>query len=388
MTDTILVINAGSSSLKFSLFSCDDSDLQLLFRGSITGIGTHAEFTVKDPQDASLEHQVLGNTDHEHAFTVLLAWISQHEDGLNLVAAGHRVVHGGMMFTEPMVIDEHAIRQLESLIPLAPLHQPHNILPIKILRKLNPELQQVACFDTAFHAEQPEVEQMFAIPRHYWESGIKRYGFHGSSYEYITSILPKIVGCVPERLVIAHLGNGASLAAVSNAVGVATTMGFTPLDGVPMGTRPGALDTGVILHLLNNGMTVAELNHFLYHECGLLGVSGISNDMQTLLASDTVEARQAIDLFCYRVAREIGSLAVSLQGLEVLVFTGGIGQHAPLIRSKICNYLAWMGIQLDIHANEINALKLSTAESKISVWMVATDEEKMIAQHTYEEAYQ
>ncbi len=384
MTDTILVINAGSSSLKFSLFACDDGDLQPLYRGSITGIGTRAEFTAKDIQGHILTHQELGNTDHEHAFTVLLAWISQHEDDLNLIAAGHRVVHGGTMFTEPTVIDEHVIRQLESLIPLAPLHQPHNILPIKILRKLNPQLQQVACFDTAFHAEHPEVEQMFAIPRHYWESGIKRYGFHGSSYEYITAVLPKMVGCVPERLVIAHLGNGASLAAVSNAVGVATTMGFTPLDGVPMGTRPGALDAGVILHLLNDGMTVEELNHFLYHECGLLGVSGISNDMQTLLASDTVEARQAIDLFCYRVAREIGSLAVSLQGLEVLVFTGGIGQHAPLVRSKICNYLTWMGIQLDLNANEVNQLKISTAESKISVWVVPTDEEKMIAQHTYE----
>lgn len=384
MSDAILVINAGSSSLKFSLFACDDSDLQLLYRGSIMGIGSHADFVAKDTQGNILTHQELGNTGHEHAFTVLLAWISQHEDDLNLIAAGHRVVHGGTMFTEPTVIDEHVIRQLESLIPLAPLHQPHNILPIKILRKLNPQLQQVACFDTAFHAEHPEVEQMFAIPRHYWESGIKRYGFHGSSYEYITAVLPKMVGCVPERLIIAHLGNGASLAAVSNAVGVATTMGFTPLDGVPMGTRPGALDAGVILHLLNNGMTVEELNHFLYHECGLLGVSGISNDMQTLLTSDTVEARQAIDLFCYRVAREIGSLAVSLQGLEVLVFTGGIGQHAPLIRSKICNYLTWMGIQINLNANEINELKISTAESKISVWVVPTDEEKMIAQHTYE----
>jgi len=315
---------------------------------------------------------------------VLLEWISQHEDGLNLISVGHRVVHGGVMFTEPTVIDERVIRQLESLVPLAPLHQPHNILPIKILRKLNPQLQQVACFDTAFHAEQPEVEQMFAIPRHHWEDGIKRYGFHGSSYEYITAVLPKIVGCVPERLVVAHLGNGASLAAVSNAVGVATTMGFTPLDGVPMGTRPGALDAGVILHWLNNGMSVEALNHLLYHECGLLGVSGISNDMQTLLASDTIEARQAIDLFCYRVAREVGSLAVALQGLEVLVFTGGIGEHAPLIRSKVCNYLAWMGMQLNLEANETNHIQISTPDSKISVWVIPTDEEKMIAQHTYE----
>ena len=384
MTDTILVLNAGSSSLKFSLFACDDGDLQQLYRGSITGIGTRAEFTVKDIQGVVLTQQDLGDIHHESAFTVLLEWISQHEDGLNLISVGHRVVHGGVMFTEPTVIDERVIRQLESLVPLAPLHQPHNILPIKILRKLNPQLQQVACFDTAFHAEQPEVEQMFAIPRHYWEDGIKRYGFHGSSYEYITAVLPKIVGCVPERLVVAHLGNGASLAAVSNAVGVATTMGFTPLDGVPMGTRPGALDAGVILHLLNNGMSLEALNHLLYHECGLLGVSGISNDMQTLLASDTIEARQAIDLFCYRVAREVGSLAVALQGLEVLVFTGGIGEHAPLIRSKVCNYLAWMGMQLNLEANETNHIQISTPDSKISVWVIPTDEEKMIAQHTYE----
>jgi acetate kinase len=384
MTDTILVLNAGSSSIKFSLFACDDGDLQQLYRGSITGVGTRAAFTVKDTQGTVLTQQDLGNIPHEPAFTVLLEWISQHENGLNLMAVGHRVVHGGVMFTEPTVIDERVIRQLESLIPLAPLHQPHNILPIKILRKLNPQLQQVACFDTAFHAEQPEVEQMFAIPRRYWEDGIKRYGFHGSSYEYITAALPKIVGCVPKRLIIAHLGNGASLAAVSNAVGVATTMSFTPLDGVPMGTRPGALDAGVILHLLNNGMSVNELNHFLYHECGLLGVSSISNDMQTLLASDTVEARQAIDLFCYRVAREVGSLAVALQGLEVLVFTGGIGEHAPLVRAKVCNYLAWMGIQLNLEANETNHIQISTPDSKISVWVIPTDEEKMIAQHTYE----
>ncbi len=384
MTDTILVLNAGSSSIKFSLFACDDGDLQQLYRGSITGVGTRAEFTVKDTQGTMLTQQDLGNIHHEPAFTVLLEWISQHENGLNLIAVGHRVVHGGVTFTEPTVIDEHVIHQLESFIPLAPLHQPHNILPIKILRKLNPQLQQVACFDTAFHAEQPDVEQMFAIPRRYWEDGIKRYGFHGSSYEYITTVLPKFVGWVPERLVIAHLGNGASLAAVSNGVGVATTMSFTPLDGVPMGTRPGALDAGVILHLLNNGMSVDELNHFLYHECGLLGVSGISNDMQTLLASDTVEARQAIDLFCYRVAREVGSLAVALQGLEVLVFTGGIGEHAPLIRSKICSYLAWMGIQINLEANEANHVQISTPDSRISVWVIPTDEEKMIAQHTYE----
>jgi len=384
MTDTILVLNAGSSSIKFSLFACDDGDLQQLYRGSITGVGTRAEFTVKDTQGTMLTQQDLGNIHHEPAFTVLLEWISQHENGLNLIAVGHRVVHGGVTFTEPTVVDEHVIRQLESFIPLAPLHQPHNILPIKILRKLNPQLQQVACFDTAFHAEQPDVEQMFAIPRRYWEDGIKRYGFHGSSYEYITTVLPKFVGWVPERLVIAHLGNGASLAAVSNGVGVATTMSFTPLDGVPMGTRPGALDAGVILHLLNNGMSVDELNHFLYHECGLLGVSGISNDMQTLLASDTVEARQAIDLFCYRVAREVGSLAVALQGLEVLVFTGGIGEHAPLIRSKICSYLAWMGIQINLEANEANHVQISTPDSRISVWVIPTDEEKMIAQHTYE----
>ncbi|MEZ5672490.1 MAG: acetate/propionate family kinase [Thiotrichaceae bacterium] len=384
MTDTILVLNAGSSSIKFSLFACDDGDLHQIYRGSITGIGSRAEFTVKHTQGDILTQQDLGEIQHEAAFNVLLSWISQHEDGLNLISVGHRVVHGGVMFTEPTVIDDRIIRQLDSLIPLAPLHQPHNILPIKILRKLNPQLQQVACFDTAFHAEQPEVEQMLPIPRNYWESGIKRYGFHGSSYEYITSILPKIVGCVPERLVIAHLGNGASLAAVSNAVGVATTMSFTPLDGVPMGTRPGALDAGVILYLLNNGMDVATLNHFLYHECGLLGVSGISNDMQTLLASDTVEARQAIDLFSYRVAREIGSLAVALQGLEVLVFTGGIGEHAPLIREKVCNYLTWMGINLDLNANETNNLQISTPNSKISVWVIPTDEEKMIAQHTYE----
>lgn len=384
MTDTILVLNAGSSSIKFSLFACDDGDLHQIYRGSITGIGTSAEFMVKHAQGDILKQQDLGKISHETAFSILLSWISQHEDGLNLISVGHRVVHGGMMFTEPTVIDDLIIRQLDSLIPLAPLHQPHNILPIKILRKLDPQLQQVACFDTAFHAEQPEVEQMLAIPRRYWEAGIKRYGFHGSSYEYITSVLPKIVGCVPERLVIAHLGNGASLAAVSNAVGVATTMSFTPLDGVPMGTRPGTLDAGVILYLLNNGMDVATLNHFLYHECGLLGVSGISNDMQTLLASDTVEARQAIDLFSYRVAREIGSLAVALQGLEVLVFTGGIGEHAPLIREKVCNYLTWMGINLDLDANEMNNLQISVPNSKISVWVVPTDEEKMIAQHTYE----
>lgn len=384
MNDTILIVNSGSSSIKFSLFArTQDKYLILVYRGSISGIGTHPRFVTKNAKGHSLTEQTLPpHSDHEAAFKAILQWLEQQDDDLNLIAIGHRVVHGGVHFTKPVKVDAQVIATLESLIPLAPLHEPHNIAPIKLLQKLKPDLPQVACFDTAFHATQPDIARLFAIPRELTAKGIKRYGFHGLSYEYISQVLPGYVGRLPEKVVVCHLGNGASMAALLNGKSVATTMGLTALDGLPMGTRPGHLDPGVVLHLLNDGMDVQTLEHFLYHQCGLLGVSGISNDMQDLLEKQTPEAQEAIDLFCYQINRELGALAATLGGLDSLVFTAGMGEHAPLIREKVCQQAAWLGIKLDVQANANKQAKLHLPGSRVSVWVIPTNEEKMIAQHT------
>jgi len=379
----ILVINAGSSSVKFSLFNpAETGEMTLIDHGQITGIGTEPRFVVKNAQGQPLNRQDLPKTaQHKDAFWVMLEWLEQA--GLQLAAVGHRIVHGGGTFTAPVRVTPTVVEQLEQLIPLAPLHQPHNIAPIKILNQLKPELPQVACFDNAFHNTQPAVARHFAIPRSLTANGIKRYGFHGLSYEYIAQVLPHFTGEMPKRVIVAHLGNGVSLCALSEGQSIATTMGFTPLDGVPMGTRPGTIDAGVLLHLLNHGMDVAALTRLLYYESGLLGISGISNDMQTLLASEAKEAKEAIDLFVYRIGREIGSLAAALEGLDALVFTAGIGQYATLIRTQICQHARWLGICLDETANQRHGPKISTADSHITVWVIPTDEEKMIAQHTH-----
>jgi acetate kinase len=381
-SNAILVVNAGSSSIKCSVFTSPEKGcLERIYQIDITGIGTEASFAVKEATGHPLLKASLGTTTHENAFARLLDWIAQHQE-IHLVAAGHRIVHGGIKFTAPVLTNEEIIDELEELIPLAPLHQGHNIAPIKALHQIEPDLPQVACFDTAFHTTQPAIARTFALPRSLTERGIRSYGFHGLSYEYITHYLPKIAGELPNRMIVAHLGNGASLAAIKAGKSIATTMSFTALDGLPMGTRCGAIDPGVLLHLLKEGMDLKRLNDLLYHESGLLGVSGISNDMHTLLNSASEQAVEAIELWVYRIGRELGSLAAALGGLDALVFTAGIGERAAVIRAKICETAAWLGVEIDEKANAQQGPKISTAGSQVSVWVMPTDEEKMIAQHT------
>jgi acetate kinase len=381
--NAILVVNAGSSSIKCSLFARQATALTMLYHVDITSIGTHSQFIAKDANGNRLIQQYLDTADHESAFAVLMDWLVQRDGGLKLVAVGHRVVHGGVLFTAPVRITEEIYRQLEQLIPLAPLHQPHNLAPIKILSQLQPELPQVACFDTAFHTTQPAVAQTFAIPQALTDTGIKRYGFHGLSYEYMAHRLPDYLGEMPARAIVAHLGNGASMAALQHGRSIATTMGFTALDGLPMGTRCGAIDPGVILYLLQEGVTLPRLHDLLYHRSGLLGISGLSNDMQELLNSDSPPAAFAIDLFVYRLGRELGSLTAALGGLDALIFTAGIGEYAAPIRARVCQDATWLGVQLDPLANQQHGPKISTSDSRVSVWVIPTNEEQMIAQHTY-----
>jgi acetate kinase len=379
ITDTILVVNAGSSSIKCSLFTSDK--IQKVYHSEIIGIGTRASFRIYDATNTCLMEQDLGAMVHETAFLIALHWIEKRKY-FQLVAAGHRVVHGGRQLIAPMLIDESIITQLEQLIPLAPLHQPHNINPIKALGEIKPNLPQVACFDTAFHATQPQIARTLALPRYLTEQGIKSYGFHGLSYEFIVRRLPQLAGTLPKRMIVAHLGNGASMTAIKDGQSIATTMSFTALDGLPMGTRCGAIDPGILLYLLNQGIDLKTLDDLLYHKSGLLGVSGISNDMRTLLKSKAESAADAIDLFVYRIGRELGSLAAALAGLDALVFTGGIGEHAAPIRAKVGDMAAWLGVQIDAAANEQSAFKISAENSPVSVWVIPTDEEKMIAEHT------
>jgi acetate kinase len=292
------------------------------------------------------------------------------------------VVHGGAQFAAPLRIDAQAIEALAALIPLAPLHQPHNVAPIRALHRLLPLLPQVACFDTAFHMTQPEIATRFPLPEGYWQKGLRRYGFHGLSYEAILHALPQVAGSIPERLVVAHLGNGCSMAAIRNGQCVASTMGFSTLDGLMMGTRPGVTDPGLLLHLLRDGMSAPELERLLYHESGLLGVSGLTADMKTLLESDDPKAKLAIDLYCYRAGRELGSLAAALGGLDALVFTGGVGENAAPIRKRICEDAGWLGITLDNTANDRRGPRLTKPDSRTAAWIVFTDEELTIARHT------
>ena len=391
MTDVVLVLNAGSSSIKFSMFAVASRgrDLVLRHRGQIEGIGAEPRFVAADAEGRRVvDRAVAGRrgegADHEAVLPALLEWIAGQTHRSRVVAVGHRVVHGGEQFAAPVRVDGAVLDQLEKLVPLAPLHQPHNLAAIRAIDRLAPDVPQVACFDTAFHRTQAPVAQLFALPRALSGAGIKRYGFHGLSYEYVASVLPGIVGDAGRgRVVVAHLGNGCSMCAMRDGKSVATTMGFTAVDGLPMGTRSGAIDPGVILHLLTErGMTVGEVTDLLYHRSGLLGVSGISNDMRTLLASPAPEAAEAVDLFVYRIDRELGSLAGAVGGLDALVFTAGIGEHAAPVRARVCEQAAWLGIRLDPAANVGGGPRISTADSPVSVWVIPTNEELMIARHT------
>ena len=382
----IVTINCGSSSIKFTLFPAD-GELRantILCKGQIDGLGDEPRFIAFDAAGNQFADERLeAGVSHEDALNFLRRSLQQRFSDRRLVAAGHRVVHGGTKYNAPVIVDEEVLADLEELVSLAPLHEPHNIAAIKAVAKLEPTIPQVACFDTAFHCTQPPVATLFAIPRQHTEAGIRRYGFHGLSYEYIASVLPDYAGPSAEaKVVVAHLGQGASMCAIEGRSSVATTMGFTAVDGLPMGRRCGALDPGVMLYLIGQkGMSVAAVTDLLYNHSGLLGVSGISGDMRKLLASNDPHAAEAIDLFVYRITRELGSLVAALGGLDVLVFTGGIGEHSAAIREQVCKAASWLGIELDPSANTAGGPRIAAASSRVSAWAIPTDEDLMIARH-------
>lgn len=383
MNSAILVLNAGSSSIKFAIYDAAGSDDETPFSGGeIDGIGHAARLRARDANGKSLaDMPIAGVATHDTALAALLQWIATHSGGTELSCAGHRVVHGGGLFAGPVKITADVLNKLDGLSPLAPQHQPHNLAAIRALARLHPGLLQIACFDTSFHMTQPAVATAFALPRALSGKGVKRYGFHGLSYDYIAGILPKHLGSRADgKVVVAHLGHGASMCAMLRRQSIATTMGFSALDGLVMGTRCGALDPGVILYLLDQlNMSSKEIGHLLYNESGLLGVSGLSDDMRDLLCSQSPNAAEAIELFVYRIVRELGSLAAALGGLDVIVFTGGIGEHSPEIRSRVCAQAAWLGVQLDDAANRAGGPCISKPDSVVAVLAVPTNEESVIA---------
>jgi acetate kinase len=387
MAEAVLTINAGSSSLKFSLYRVgDEGEPAAALEGQIEGIGTEPHMKAKDAGGRNLVDRRWQDQgmDHSAFFRVLGQWLREQLGDTKLAGVGHRVVHGGTEFTAPVRIDDEVLAKLDRLCPLAPLHQPHNLAGIRAVAAAQPDLPQVACFDTAFHRTHSELADWFALPRRFYDDGIRRYGFHGLSYEYIAKSL---LATAPElgdaRVVVAHLGSGASMCAMRAGRSVDSTMGFTALDGLPMGTRSGALDPGVVLHLIRAyRMDADAIEAMLYHDCGLKGVSGISNDMRNLLASDDPHAAQAIELFVWHIAKQLGALSAVLGGLDAFVFTAGIGERSPEIRRRVCTRLGWLGIALDEAANRAGGPRISTAGSKVAVFAIPTDEELMIARHT------
>ena len=386
-TDVVLVLNAGSSSLKFAMYaSAGALAWQAVGRGQIEGIGTTPRMSAKAADGSMLPVPGRATTlaDGPAALALLAEWLNETFAGARIVGVGHRVVHGGPDHGSPVVVTPAILDELRKLEPLAPLHQPYNLGAIDAVALRLPGVPQVACFDTSFHRGQPAVAELVPLPAELRQGGLQRYGFHGLSYEYIASVLPDIAPAVAAgRVIIAHLGSGASLCALRDHRSVDSSLGFTALDGLCMGTRPGALDPGVVLYLFQGlGMSAQEVETVLYKRSGLLGISGISNDMRDLLASDAASARLAIDYFVYRAAREIGALTAVLGGLDAIVFTAGIGEHSAVIRRRICEASAWLGLQLDLAANDAHASCISSASSKVSAWMIPTNEELMIARHT------
>jgi acetate kinase len=385
--DTILVVNAGSSSLKFQIFAVGAaSDLKCLVKGQIDGIGTRprlrAEAAGKKPliDRSYAQNEIQDLPDAIHAAGT---WLQQTQR-FNLIAAGHRVVHGGPNYAGPVLINERVLTQLEGYNSLAPLHQPNNLAPIRVLRALRPDLPQIACFDTAFHRTHAAVADHFALPEGFYEEGVRRYGFHGLSYEYVARQLREVVPTVAKgRVIVAHLGSGASMCALAGGRSIESTMGFTALDGLPMGTRPGQIDAGVVLHLIaERGMTVAEVQDLLYHDCGLKGLSGISNDVRELEASADRRADFALDYFAYRVGLHAGMLAAALGGVDAFVFTAGIGENSAGMRKRIVERLFWLGAELDLVANATGKMLVSREDSGLAIYVIPTNEELMIAQHT------
>ncbi len=385
MANQIAVINAGSSSMKFAVFN-DDSDQSLVFRGQMEKIGVAPSLTVEGSQGEKLVEREWGASeiDHRAAARIILQTSIAHLGGKAVEGIGHRVVHGGTQFTAPTVLTKDVVASLKALTPLAPLHQPHNISPIETIMEEAPHIPQVACFDTAFHQTQAGLAQSFALPRELTEQGIRRYGFHGLSYEFVSGRLRTMApDHCQKRIIIAHLGNGASLCAIHRGRSLATTMGFTAVDGLMMGTRCGSIDPGVLIYLMDEKKLDARgLEELVYKKSGLLGVSGISSDMRALRESAEPEAREAIDLFVYRIVREIGSLAAALGGLDGLVFTGGIGQRDMKTRREVVGGCAWLGAAIDDQLNGIGDGRIDSAASEIPIWVVPTDEERVIARHT------
>jgi acetate kinase len=387
MQDAILVLNAGSSSIKFSLFADRGGQPEFRLGGLLEGIYTSPAFSAKDAKGANLgarKWEAGTRLGHDGGIAHLIEFLQGYRGEYRLVAVGHRVVHGGTDFAQPVRLDAQILAKLEKLIPLAPLHQPHNLAPIRIIAQSTPQLPQVACFDTGFHRAQPELAQTFALPPEITDRGVRRYGFHGLSYEYIASALPGIdARSGAGRVVVAHLGNGASMCAMHDGKSVASTMGFTAVDGLPMGTRCGNMDPGVMLYLMDElKMDARAIEKLIYQKSGLLGVSGISSDMRTLLASTEPRAKLAVDLFVYRIGRELGSLAAALGGLDALVFTGGIGERSAAIRERVCRGAGWLGVELDPAANEAGGPRISKVGSRTPAWAIPTNEELMIARHT------
>ncbi len=389
----VLVLNAGSSSLKFALFPLEPAlTPEPALAGQVEGIGAKPMLSARDNAEHRFSEPVTVTSDnpneqHREALNHLFKWLSVHNPSLEIAAAGHRIVHGGERYSAPVRLDAPTLEQLQTFVPLAPLHQPHNLRAVHAVSALLPAIPQVGCFDTAFHRTQPAIAQAFALPRAISAEGIKRYGFHGLSYDYVSRQLPALLGEERARgaIVIAHLGNGASMCALREGRSVTSTMGFTAVEGLMMGTRTGSLDPGVMLYLMEQkGMDARALTNLLYKESGLLGVSGISQDMRTLLTSPAPEAREAVDLFCYRIARELGSLAAAAGGLDALVFTGGIGEHAAPVRERVAALSAWLGVKIDPVANAAHATRISTADSRVTVAVIPTNEEAMIARYTAE----
>ena len=385
MNDCIAVLNAGSSSIKFAIHGLEDGPVQ--FRGQVEAIGVAPALKVHDAAGKAVAEQTwpADGLNHEAATLELVRVIGGLVGREKIAAVGHRVVHGGMHFATPVRVDDTVLAELDTLVPLAPLHQPHNLAPIRAIAAHAPHLPQVACFDTAFHRTQAHVVQAFGLPRRYYDQGARRYGFHGLSYEYIASRLPEVApGIATSRVVVAHLGNGASACAIHKGRSVASTMGFTAVDGLVMGTRCGAVDPGVLIYLMDTeGMDARGLEDLIYRKSGLLGVSGgVSSDMRTLRASDVAGAKEAIELFVHRIVRETGSLAAAMGGIDGIVFTAGIGENDAATRLEVMRGCAWLGVLPDDARNAIGKDRISADASRIDVWVIPTDEERMIARHT------
>jgi acetate kinase len=387
MADSILVINAGSSSLKFSVFEVVESGLLPAYKGQIEGIGTRPRLRARDRAGqplVDLPFEAAEVADVPSATAHVGAWLREQSGGALPVAVGHRVVHGGPVFAAPVAVDDEVLEVLERFVLLAPLHQPNNLGPIRAIRQEFPGLLQVACFDTAFHRGHPKVADRYAIPESLYQEGVRRYGFHGLSYEYIARTLPTVAPEIARgRVVVAHLGSGASMCAIEAGRSIDSTMGFSALDGLPMGTRCGQIDPAVLLYLMaEKGYDTKQVERLLYQECGLKGLSGVSNDVRDLLASADPRAKLALDYFVYRIGREMGALAAAMGGIDALVLTAGIGENSAEMRARICERAGWLGVRLDEAANQAGGPRISAAGSKVSAWVVPTNEERIIAEHT------